>query len=41
MKSPVEMANVWVNFSGKEKNVQELSFKQSQSFAVALGAALK
>jgi Tfp pilus assembly PilM family ATPase len=40
MKNPVEIADVWVNLPTKEKNVQELSFKQSLSFAPALGVAL-
>jgi type IV pilus assembly protein PilM len=39
MKNPIEMADVWVNFS-KEKNIRDLSFRQSLSYATALGLAL-
>jgi hypothetical protein len=39
MKTSIEMADVWINFP-KEKNIQELSFSRSLSFAVALGLAL-
>lgn len=40
IKSKVEMANVWVNIAEKEKYVPEISFKQSLTFAAALGLAL-
>lgn len=40
LRNPVEIADVWVNLTRKEKNIQELSFKQSLSFATALGLAL-
>ncbi|OGI95452.1 hypothetical protein A2917_02745 [Candidatus Nomurabacteria bacterium RIFCSPLOWO2_01_FULL_42_17] len=41
MKSPVEMANVWVNIVDKEKYVPDIDFKQALSFAAALGLALR
>jgi len=40
MKSTVEMANVWTNISNTENYIPEMSFKQSLSFATALGLAL-
>jgi type IV pilus assembly protein PilM len=40
MKSPVEMANVWVNIVDTKGYVPEINFKQSLSYATALGLAL-
>lgn len=40
MKTSVEIADVWVNLINKEKTIQDLNFKQSLSFAAALGLAL-
>lgn len=40
MKSPVEMANVWANIVDTKSNVPEINFKESLSFATALGLAL-
>jgi len=40
MKSTVEIANVWTNISNTENYIPEMSFKQSLSFATALGLAL-
>lgn len=40
MKSPVEMANVWVNIVNTKEHIPEISFKQSLSFATTLGLAL-
>ncbi|MFA6077086.1 MAG: pilus assembly protein PilM [Candidatus Paceibacterota bacterium] len=41
MKSPVEMANVWVNIVDTENHVPDMNFKQALSFATALGLALR
>ncbi|HTE48298.1 MAG TPA: pilus assembly protein PilM [Candidatus Paceibacterota bacterium] len=41
MKSPVEMANVWINIIDTQKNVPDINFKQALSFAAALGLALR
>jgi len=41
MKSPVEMANVWINIANTENYVPDISFKQALSFAAALGLALR
>ena len=41
IKNTVEIADVWVNFVGKKKNVQELSFEQSLIYATAIGLALE
>ncbi|MFA6353648.1 MAG: pilus assembly protein PilM [Candidatus Paceibacterota bacterium] len=41
MKSPVEMANVWINILNTENSVPEMSFMQSLSFTTALGLALR
>lgn len=40
MKTPVEMANVWVNILDTKNSVPEMSFKQALAFATALGLAL-
>ncbi len=40
MKSPVEMANVWVNIIDTKKYIPDINFKQSISFATAIGLAL-
>jgi type IV pilus assembly protein PilM len=40
MKSPVEMANVWINIVNTENYIPEMSFRQALSFATALGLAL-
>lgn len=40
MKSPVEMANVWVNIVNTEDYVPDVDFKHALSFAAALGLAL-
>ncbi|MCX6752043.1 MAG: pilus assembly protein PilM [Candidatus Nomurabacteria bacterium] len=40
MKTPVEMANVWVNIIDTENYVPEINFKQALSFAASLGLAL-
>ncbi len=41
MKSPVEMANVWVNIVNTENFVPDMHFKQALSFAASLGLALQ
>jgi len=41
MKSPVEMANVWVNIVNTENYIPEINFKRALSFAAALGLALR
>ncbi len=41
MKSPVEMANVWVNIVNTEQHVPDINFKQALSFAASLGLALR
>ena len=40
MKSNIQMADVWINIPSKDKNIQELSFKDSLSYASSLGLAL-
>ncbi len=40
MKSPVEMANVWINIMDTENHVPDIDFKQALSFSTALGLAL-
>lgn len=40
LKSNVEMANVWINILDIKKEVPEIDFKQSLSFAAAIGLAL-
>jgi len=40
MKTPVEMANVWVNIIDTEKYIPQVNFKQALSFAAAIGLAL-
>jgi type IV pilus assembly protein PilM len=40
MKTTVEMANIWINTGEAEKNIPEISFDQSLTFATALGLAL-
>ncbi len=40
MKTPVEMANVWVNISNEKDYVPEMSFRQTLAFATAIGLAL-
>ena len=40
MKHPIEIADVWINIPNPEKNIPEMTFSQSLSFAPALGAAL-
>jgi Tfp pilus assembly PilM family ATPase len=40
LKTPVILADIWKNIPNKDKNVSELTFSQSLSFAPALGAAL-
>ena len=41
MKSPVEMANVWVNILDTENHIPDMNFKRALSFAAALGLALR
>lgn len=40
LKSKVEIANVWVNILNDKKEVPEINFNQSLSFAAAIGLAL-
>ena len=40
MKSPVDMANVWVNIVDTENYVPEMSLRQALAFSTALGLAL-
>lgn len=40
MKTPVEMANVWINTENIEKQVPAMSSKRALSFAASLGLAL-
>lgn len=40
MKSPVELANTWINVADTKELVPEMHFKQALSFATALGLAL-
>lgn len=40
MKSPVEMANVWTNIVDTKNYIPEITFRQSLSFATAVGLAL-
>ncbi|MEI7709342.1 MAG: pilus assembly protein PilM [bacterium] len=41
MKTPVDMADVWVNIMDTKKTVPELGYRQALSFAAALGLALR
>jgi hypothetical protein len=41
MKSPVQMANVWVNITNTGSDIPEISFSQALSYATALGLALR
>ena len=41
IKSPVEMANVWVNIMDTERYVPEINFERALSFTAALGLALR
>lgn len=41
LKNQVEVANVWTNILDTDKFIPEIGFKQSLSFATALGLALK
>jgi type IV pilus assembly protein PilM len=40
MKQSVEMANVWINIAETDKYIPEISFRESLTFAAALGLAL-
>ncbi len=40
LKTPVELANVWVNIGGVEENVPEITLRESLGAAAALGLAL-
>lgn len=40
MKTPVEMANVWINITNTENSIPGMVFKQALSFSTALGLAL-
>lgn len=40
MKTPVEMANVWVNITNTENYIPDIDLRQSLSFAAVLGLAL-
>ena len=40
MKSPVEMADVWINITNTGNYIPEMSFKQTLAYATALGLAL-
>lgn len=40
MKMEVEMANVWVNIADTGRHVPKISFRESMSFAAAIGLAL-
>ncbi len=41
LKTPVELANVWINIGDVENKLPELHFKQSLAVASALGLALR
>lgn len=41
MKTQVELANVWTNILDIKKNIPEISFEESLSFAPAIGLALE
>jgi Tfp pilus assembly PilM family ATPase len=41
LKTPVEVANAWVNIMDTRKTAPEMGFEDSVSYAVALGLALK
>jgi Tfp pilus assembly PilM family ATPase len=41
MKSPVEMANVWINMTNPENYIPEISFRQTLAFSTTLGLALR
>jgi len=40
MKSPVELANAWVNIVNTKEYIPEISFRQALSYSTALGLAL-
>lgn len=40
IRHPVQLANVWINILDVKKNIPEMTFKQSLSFAAAIGVAL-
>jgi type IV pilus assembly protein PilM len=40
MKTPVEMANVWINITNTGNYVPKISFRQALSFSTAVGLAL-
>ncbi len=40
MKTPVDMANVWINVDTEKREVPAMNFKRALSFAAALGLAL-
>lgn len=40
MKTPVELANVWINIEGVKENIPEINFSQSLAFAAVFGLAL-
>jgi Tfp pilus assembly PilM family ATPase len=40
LKTPVEMANVWVNITNTENYIPEMTFSQAMTFSTALGLAL-
>ncbi len=41
MKTPVELANVWVNIFNTKDHVPDINFKEALSFSTALGLALR
>lgn len=41
LRHPVELAKVWINILDTEKNIPEMNFTESLSFATALGLALE
>ena len=41
MKTNVEMADVWVNILDTNKNIPDIIFNQSLTFAAAIGLALR
>jgi len=41
LKTPVDMANVWVNILDIRSSIPNINFKQALSFAAALGLALR
>jgi len=40
MRSPVEMADAWINVTNTENYIPEMSFRQALSFATTIGLAL-